>query len=112
MEKEVRQPRSIRSAQPTRRKMAVLALLALLVPATGWAQIPAREGNTWDWRHHQPTRAGVQRRERAAGVAPSSSRQKALDGQVKQLDRQLLGHRPNGAARSPGPRERPLEGPQ
>jgi len=112
MEKKVRQPRSLCSAQPTRREMTVLALLALLVPATGWAQIPAREGNTWDWRHHQPTRAGVQRRERAAGVAPSSARQKALDRQVKQLDRQLLGHRPNGAARSPGPRERPLEGRQ
>jgi len=100
------------SVEPTRRDMAVLALLALLVPATGWAQVPAREGNTWDWRHHQPTRAGVQRRERSAGVAPSSSQQKALDGQVQQLNRQLLGHPPNGAAPSFGPRERPLEGSQ
>lgn len=77
-----------------RHAMAAFVLLTLVVPATGRAQIPGREGNTWDWRHHQPTRAGVQRRERAAGVAQSPSQQKALNGRVKRLGKQLLGNRP------------------
>ena len=85
-----------------RRAMAALALLTLFAPAAGRAQIPTREGNTWDWRHHEPTRPNVQRRERAAGVAPSRSQGKALNSQVERLDLQLLGNRPSNAGPTVG----------
>lgn len=80
-----------------RRRTAAFALLMLLVPTLGWAQTPAREGNTWGWRHHQPTRAGIQRREHTSGVAPSPSQRKALDQQVERLDRRLLDKEPSAA---------------
>ncbi len=79
------------------RRMTVFALLMLLVPTIGRAQIPAREGNTWGWRHHQPTRAGLQRREHTSGIAPSPSQRKALDQQVERLDRRLLDKEPSAA---------------
>lgn len=85
-----------------------LALLAL--PAVGAAQAPAaaqapdqtqpqpqpapatpsRQANTWDWRHHQPTEAGVEQNEQAAGVASSPARQQSSAAAVDHLDRQLL----------------------
>ncbi len=89
------------------RTTAAFALLMLFVLAMGRAQTPAREGNTWGWRHHQPTRTGVQRRVRAAGVAPGPSQQKALNGQVEQLDKQLLGGRPGNAVPAAGSEGRP-----
>jgi len=79
------------------RRMTVFALLMLLVPTIGSAQTPAREGNTWGWRHHQPTRAGIQRREHTSGIAPSPSQRKALDQQVERLDRRLLDKEPSAA---------------
>ncbi len=85
-----------------RRTMAAFALLMSFAPVAGRAQIPTREGNTWDWRHHEPTRTNVQRRERAAGVAPSRSQRKALNSQVERLDRQLLGNRPGNAGPAAG----------
>jgi hypothetical protein len=64
-----------------RRLMAVavpLTLLALAEPANAQAnsadtQAPRRNGNTWDWRQWQPDQAQVMRRERQAGVAPSTA---------------------------------------
>jgi len=79
------------------RRMTVFTLLMLLVPTIGSAQTPAREGNTWGWRHHQPTRAGIQRREHTSGIAPSPSQRKALDQQVERLDRRLLDKEPSAA---------------
>ncbi len=90
--------------------LRAIALLVLLLPAAGQAQTPAREGNTWDWRHHQPTRAGVHHRERSAGVALSPSQRKALNKRVNRLGQNLLGKRPGHAASAPG--DRSLEGRQ
>ncbi len=85
--------------------LRAVALVMLLLPAAAQAQIPAREGNTWNWRHHQPTRAGIQQRERAAGVALRPSKQRALNRRVKRLGQSLL-------ARQPGPGDPPPEGRQ
>jgi hypothetical protein len=54
------------------------------------AQTPAREGNTWDWRDHQPTEGQVQQNEQAAGIAPTQSQQDSAAATVDQLYRQLL----------------------
>ena len=54
------------------------------------AQIPAREGNTWDWRDHQPTQGQVQQNEQAAGIAPTQSQQDSAAATVDQLYKQLL----------------------
>ncbi len=59
------------------------------------AQVQTREGNTWDWRDHQPTEPQVQQDERAAGVAPTQSEQDSAAATVDQLYRQLLQNKPN-----------------
>jgi hypothetical protein len=52
---------------------------------------PARQANTWDWRHHQPTEAHVRQKENAAGIVPSPVQRQSSTGTVDHLDRQLLG---------------------
>jgi hypothetical protein len=71
---------------------AILALALLAAPAAALAQtqVPAREGNIWDWRDHQPTEAQIQQNEKAAGVAPTPSQKDSTSATVDQLYRQLL----------------------
>lgn len=92
-------PRSVaQSPVPGRPAAAVLVRLlaaaALAVPffavAPAAAQTVPRNGNIWDFKAHQPTRAGVRRRERRAGVAASPAQARRNAGEVHQLDQHLL----------------------
>ncbi|MCK8787602.1 hypothetical protein M0638_24860 [Roseomonas sp. NAR14] len=82
----------------------LLALACALPPRPVAAQA---NGNTWDWRHHQPD-AGVAARERDAGVAPAPQVDRRLDQEVERLARQLGTPQPAPAAPGttspPGPR--------
>jgi hypothetical protein len=62
----------------------------LVAPAAGFAGVPIREGNIWDWRNHQPTETQVERSEQAAGVAPAPAQRDAAAATVDELNRQLL----------------------
>ena len=76
--------------------MAVtFALLAAQVPAYAQTGVPVRNGDVWDWRDHQPTEAGVSRKEKAAGVAPTSAQSHSNSATVDELYQQLM-HRPPG----------------
>ena len=74
----------------------VLAAAAVAVAVPFFAVAPAvaesvpRNGNVWDYKAHQPTRAGVRRRERRAGAAASPAQARRNAGEVQQLDQQLL----------------------
>ncbi len=58
-------------------RAAALAVVLLAAPAAAVAQTPApaREGDIWDWRDHQPTAAQVQQNAKAAGVARHNPRE-------------------------------------
>jgi hypothetical protein len=79
--------------------MAVVAVTFALVAARGLAyaqsEVPDRNGNTWDWRDHQPTEAGVSRKEKAAGITPTPARSRSNSATVDELYRQLM-HQPPG----------------
>ncbi len=92
-------PRSVaRPTGPGRPATAVLvrllAVAALAVPclavAPAAAEPVSRNGNIWDYKAHQPTRAGVRRREQRAGVAASPAQARHNAGAVQQLDQHLL----------------------
>jgi hypothetical protein len=80
----------------------VLTFALLAAPAATFAQSevparegpvregPVREGNVWDWRDHQPTEVGVSRKEKAEGVAPTSSQRESDSTTVDTLYRQLM----------------------
>jgi hypothetical protein len=71
---------------------AVLAAVLLAAPAAAVAQAPApaREGDIWDWRDHQPTAAQVQQKAKAAGVAPTQSQRNSTTATVDHLYQQLM----------------------
>ncbi len=70
-------------------RVALAAALLMAAPAA-FAQAP-RNGDEYNGKNHQPTKAQVVGKERAAGVAPSPARAGADNRSVEQLDRQLLG---------------------
>jgi hypothetical protein len=53
-------------------------------------QTPARTGNIWNWRDHQPTETQVERDEKAAGVAPTPSQESLEAAILDQINRQSL----------------------
>jgi hypothetical protein len=65
-----------------------LALTAGMPATADTVHPPARNGDVYGGRNHQPTRAEVQGRERRAGVAPGMSDQ-ALDATVQHLYEEL-----------------------
>lgn len=73
-----------------------MAVALLLPPATTLAQTgaPTREGNTWDWRDHQPTKTEVSRMEKAAGIAPAPSQNASNTANVEALYQQLMRRQP------------------
>ena len=77
---------------PARIREIALAIALLAAPAGALAQqqVPTQNGNVWDWRAHQPSEAGVQRKEQAAGVAPSVSQRDHAAATVDNLYRELL----------------------
>jgi hypothetical protein len=60
---------------PFRISTMVLSFALLAAPAAAFAQsrVPARDGNVWAWRDHQPTEDDVTQKERAAGITPTPS---------------------------------------
>jgi hypothetical protein len=79
---------------------ATFALLTAQAPAYAQSEVPlgnvpVRNGNVWDWRAHQPTEAGVSRKEKAAGIAPTPAQSRSNSTAVEELYQQLL-HRPPG----------------
>ena len=68
-----------------------MLVTGILLAATSAVAAPVpRNGNTYDFKHHQPTYAGVVRREHRAGVEASPAQVKRNARTVQQLDRKLL----------------------
>jgi hypothetical protein len=71
-----------------------VALLAAIVatPTLAVAQggVPTREGDTWNWRDHEPVPSVVIGEEQAAGVAPAPAQQERTTGEIESLYRQLM----------------------
>jgi hypothetical protein len=67
-----------------------LAIGLLSVPAHAEeAMPPSRIANIYGGFHHQPTRAQIESRERAAGLAASTRHQSSEDAALQQLYQQL-----------------------
>ncbi|HYZ31497.1 MAG TPA: hypothetical protein VE684_04340 [Crenalkalicoccus sp.] len=69
----------------------------------GSAAPPARIGNTYDWRHHDPTQAEAESLEQAQGLAPNPQQQSRDAAEVDQLYRQLMGSSPSAPGPGPAP---------
>jgi hypothetical protein len=67
----------------------VLAALLILGPSVTLAE-PARNANIWDCKDHEPVPSEVQKKEQAAGIAPSPQQQRADDRELESLYRSLL----------------------
>jgi hypothetical protein len=80
---------------PFRISTLVLSFALLAAPAAAFAQsgVPARDGNVWAWRDHQPTEADVSQKERATGIALTASQRDSASAAVDQLYQQLM-HNP------------------
>jgi hypothetical protein len=78
---------------PRRLSAAALAVALLALPGVAYAQdaAPTRQANVWNGQHHQPTESDVQQKEKAAGVAPTQSRQDQQAATVHTLNRRLGG---------------------
>jgi hypothetical protein len=61
-----------------------------LAAAFAQTQTPIQIGNIWNWQDHQPTKAQVQREEKAAGIAPTPSQRASDLATLRQIYRQLL----------------------
>lgn len=75
---------------------------ALLLAPVALAQV-ARNGPEWGGLDHQPTQAGVVRRETEAGVRAPPAQQQQNGQTVQQLDRQLLHKEAVDPPRDPDP---------
>jgi hypothetical protein len=75
--------------------LIVLALIAAPALADEQDNVPTREGNTWDWRHHEPNPSVVRRDEDAAGVNLSQAQEEKANGDVESLYRQLMTNKEN-----------------
>ena len=79
----------------------LIALLTVLGPyafpafAAEQNQVPTREGNTWDWRKHEPVPSDVQQQEQSQGVALPEAQQKQQTDDVESLYRQLMKNQGN-----------------
>jgi hypothetical protein len=85
----------------SRRDRCLIALLAVLAaaapPGFSAAQrdVPTREGDTWDWRDHEPDPSMVRQEEKAAGITSSSPQRQKADDEVESLYKQLMQDRKN-----------------
>jgi hypothetical protein len=73
--------------------MTLLTVLGLgAAPLSSGAQESARtrEGNTWDWRHHEPDPSVVHRDEQTAGVDPSAAQQERATDDVESLYSEIM----------------------
>ena len=80
-----------------------LAVALLLAPApVALAQV-ARNGPEWGGKDHQPTQAGVERREDQAGVRAPTAQRTQNGAAVDQLGQQLLHDEAVDPPRDPDP---------
>ncbi len=79
----------------------LLGVVVLVIAAVALAQ-PARNGNVWDGRAHQPS-AGVNGSEAAAGVAPSDNTVQRQDRDLDTMGQKLIDKAQQGAASAPRP---------
>ena len=71
-----------------------LVLTGFVVPGlSATLAEPARNASIWDWQDHEPVPSDVQKKEQAAGVAPSPQRQQADDRELEGICRNLLNAR-------------------
>jgi hypothetical protein len=72
-------------------KVLLLAGAAAMLLATSYtiARSAPNDGNVWDWRDHQPTRAQTVQKEKAAGVEPTKAERKSKAITENRLDQQL-----------------------
>ncbi len=70
--------------------MRLLAAALLLASATAAAGQTPRNGDVYNGLNHQPTQAGVVRREDRAGVGASPAHVRRNARTVRQLDHKLL----------------------
>ncbi len=79
------------AGSPAAALAAALLLMAgaMAFAPSAWAQA-ARNGPEWDGKDHQPTQAGVVRREDQAGVRPPPAVVQQDKRTVEQIDKQLL----------------------
>ena len=83
---------------------ALLAATLQSAPAGAQEQPPpARIGNRWDGLSHQPTQRDVGAAEQELGIAPRDQRERAINGDIDQIMRELLSKEPN-APPAAGPR--------
>lgn len=71
--------------------------LGLGIAMTAWSgmalaqtQSTLREDNVWGGRAHQPTESEVQQKEQAAGLPPAQQTQRASNGDVESIYRNLM----------------------
>ena len=88
--------------------MRLLAAIILLAAMQGAAAQTRRNGDIYDFRNHQPTYAGVVRRERRAGVAPPPGQVRRTNQAVRQLDRKLLREEAVNPPGGPDPQVPPI----
>ena len=67
----------------------ILAALFIRGPSVALAE-STRNANIWDWKDHEPVASEVQKKEQAAGIAPSPQQQRADDRELESLYRSLL----------------------
>src|SRR5947209_2727391 len=79
--------------KPKSRSLIALLIMLALCATPAFAEedsAPIREGNTWDWRHHEPVPSVVHRDEQAARVDPTTVQQEKATDDVESLYRQLM----------------------
>ncbi len=85
----------------------LVAVVVLVIAAAALVQ-PARNGNVWNGRAHQPA-AGVAESEAAAGVAPTDETVRRQDRDLNTMGRRLIDKARQGTARDQGlPPEAPV----
>ena len=70
--------------------IAAMATVGLAPVAMAQGSVPAEIGNRANGLNYQPTPGEVGPREKAAGLLPPTSQQRATNQELEQLDRDLL----------------------
>jgi hypothetical protein len=86
-------------------RCATILVAGLMAVGSGaaLAQAPARNGNVWDGKSHQPSAGAVQSNENAAGVTPPQPQQQNENDFVEKQAKALVDktHREVGEAPRP-----------
>jgi hypothetical protein len=83
--------------------MIVFAGLITIVSGVARAQAPARNGNVWDGKSHQPSAGAVRSNEHAAGIAPPQPQQQNENEFVEKQAKALVDKTHREVGQSPRP---------